>query len=74
MAPAVMPLRSAIAGIEVLASAHTAAQFAQFAALARVYGLLASCGSDYHGPGESFMDLGDLPPLPAGITPVWASW
>ena len=61
-------------GIEVLSSAHTAAQFAQFAALARVYGLLASCGSDYHGPGESFMDLGDLPPLPAGITPVWASW
>ncbi len=61
-------------GIEVLSSAHTAAQYAQFASLARVYGLLASCGSDYHGPGESFMDLGDLPPLPAGITPVWARW
>ena len=61
-------------GIEVLSSAHTAAQYAQFATLARVYGLLASCGSDYHGPGESFMDLGDLPPLPAGVTPVWARW
>jgi predicted metal-dependent phosphoesterase TrpH len=61
-------------GIEVLSSAHTAAQFAQFAALARVYGLLASCGSDYHGPGESYLDLGDLPPLPAGVAPVWSRW
>ncbi len=61
-------------GIEVLSSAHTAAQYAQFAALARVYGLLASCGSDYHGPGESYLDLGDLPPLPAGVTPVWSRW
>ena len=61
-------------GIEVLSSAHTAAQYAQFASLARVYGLLASCGSDYHGPGESYLDLGDLPPLPAGVTPVWSRW
>ena len=61
-------------GIEVLSSPHTAAQFAQFASLARVYGLLASCGSDYHGPGESYLDLGDLPPLPAGVTPVWSRW
>lgn len=60
--------------IEVLSSAHTAAQYAQFATLARVHGLLASCGSDYHGPGESYLDLGDLPPLPAGVTPVWSRW
>jgi predicted metal-dependent phosphoesterase TrpH len=61
-------------GIEVLSSAHNAAQVAEFSGIARVYGLLASCGSDYHGPGESHLDLGDLPPLPAGTTPVWTAW
>ena len=45
-----------------------------FARHARVFGLLASSGSDYHGPGESWVDLGDMPPLPAGVTPVWQDW
>jgi predicted metal-dependent phosphoesterase TrpH len=61
-------------GIEVLSSSHTREPFARFAALARRYGLRASCGSDYHGPGESTVDLGDLPELPAGTVPVWAGW
>ena len=61
-------------GIEVLSSSHTAAQAAEFAGFARAYGLQASCGSDYHGPGESWLDLGDLPPLPAGLTPIWNAW
>jgi hypothetical protein len=39
-----------------------------------VFGLLASTGSDFHGPGESFLDLGALPPLPAGTTAVWSTW
>ncbi len=60
--------------IEVLSSAHTPAQYAEFATLCRVFGLRASSGSDYHGPGESWMDLGDLPPLPAGVVPVWQDW
>lgn len=58
--------------IEVLSPSHTAAQSAQFAARARLRGLAASTGSDYHGPGESWVDLGDLPPLPAGVEPVWS--
>jgi hypothetical protein len=45
-----------------------------FAGHARRLGLLASSGSDYHGPGESYVDLGDMPPLPAGVTPVWHDW
>jgi predicted metal-dependent phosphoesterase TrpH len=61
-------------GIEVLSSSHTAAQFAEYATYSRVFGLLASCGSDYHGPGESWLDLGDLPEMPAGVTPVWSRW
>jgi predicted metal-dependent phosphoesterase TrpH len=62
------------AGVEVLSSSHSHEQFAQFARLARVFGLAASMGSDYHGPGESHIDLGDLPDLPAGVTPVWSRW
>ncbi len=61
-------------GVEVLSSSHTAAQYAEYAAYARTFGLLASCGSDYHGPGESWLDLGDLPTMPAGVTPVWTRW
>ncbi len=60
--------------IEVLSPSHQAAQVAQFASLARSYGLAASTGSDYHGPGESRLDLGDLPPLPFGVDPVWKRW
>ncbi len=60
--------------IEVLTPAHTAAQYTEFATLCRVFGVRASCGSDFHGPGESWMDLGDLPPLPAGVVPVWQDW
>jgi predicted metal-dependent phosphoesterase TrpH len=61
-------------GIEVLSSSHTREQADTFATLARTFGLRASCGSDWHGPGESWLELGQLPPLPAGLTPVWADW
>jgi predicted metal-dependent phosphoesterase TrpH len=60
--------------LEVLSPSHTNAQVAEFATHARVHGFAASTGSDYHGPGESTLDLGDLPPLPAGVEPVWARW
>ena len=61
-------------GIEVLSSSHTAAQNDEFLRHARVFGLLASSGSDYHGPGESWVDLGGMPPIPAGTAPVWKDW
>ncbi len=61
-------------GIEILSSSHTAAQAAQFATLARVFGLRGSAGSDYHGPGESTLDLGEIPPLPSGVIPIWRDW
>jgi len=61
-------------GLEVLSPSHSAAQVTDFACHARRLGLLASSGSDYHGPGESYVDLGDMPPLPSGVTPVWHDW
>jgi len=62
------------AAIEVVSSSHTPAQYVEYATLARLYGLQASCGTDWHGPGESWMDFGDLPEMPAGTTPVWSDW
>jgi len=60
--------------IEVVTGSHTADQFAQFARYAKEYDLLASSGSDFHGLGESRMDLGRLPNLPSGCKPVWHNW
>jgi predicted metal-dependent phosphoesterase TrpH len=61
-------------GIEVVTGSHTPAQYHEYAALAREFGFLGSRGSDFHGPGESEVDLGRLPVLPAGLTPVWHDW
>jgi predicted metal-dependent phosphoesterase TrpH len=57
--------------IEVVTGSHTRAQHHEFAQLAREFGFLASRGSDFHGPDESEIDLGQLPPLPADLKPVW---
>lgn len=60
--------------IEVVTGSHTADQFALFARYASEFDLRASCGSDFHGKGESYMDLGRLPGLPSGCQPVWHDW
>ena len=58
-------------GVEVVTGSHSAAEAVRYAGTAREFGLLASRGSDFHSPDESHVDLGTLPPLPAGLTPVW---
>lgn len=59
-------------GIEVSSGAHTPDEIRHYADLARRHGLLASRGSDFHGPNESRVDLGCGEPLPAGLVPVWS--
>lgn len=61
-------------GMEVISSSHTPEQVKQFAKLAIDKGLLASRGSDYHGPNESYFNLGQLPEMPVGCTPIWHDW
>jgi 3',5'-nucleoside bisphosphate phosphatase len=61
-------------GVEVVTGSHTTDQFELYARYARRYGLLSSAGSDFHGPGESRRDLGDLPALPSDCTPIWHDW
>ena len=60
--------------IEVVSGSHSADKVALFGRLASEYGFLASCGSDFHGPGESYIDLGKLAPLPAGLEPIWEAF
>jgi 3',5'-nucleoside bisphosphate phosphatase len=58
-------------GVEVVTGSHTAAEYVTYGEAAREYGLAASRGSDFHSPGESHTDLGQLPYLPGELTPVW---
>ena len=60
--------------IEVVSGSHTQEHVDTFGRLAREYGFLASRGSDFHGPGESYFDLGQLAPLPDGLKPVWEAF
>jgi predicted metal-dependent phosphoesterase TrpH len=58
-------------GVEVTTGAHSSAEIARYADIAREFDLLASRGSDFHAPAESATDLGSLPALPSGLNPVW---
>lgn len=58
-------------GVEVVTGSHSAAEYVTYAATAQEFGLAASRGSDFHSPLESHTELGTLPYLPGGLTPVW---
>lgn len=57
--------------IEVVTGSHSVPQFKEYAQVARHYDFQASCGSDFHSPEESRVQLGSLPPLPSDLKPVW---
>ena len=58
-------------GVEVVTGSHTVAEYVEYAAVAKEFGMAASRGSDFHSPDESRIDLGTLPLLPGDLTPVW---
>ena len=58
-------------GVEVVTGSHTPQEYVKYAETAKEFGLAASRGSDFHSPDESHKDLGSLPFLPGGLTPVW---
>ena len=60
--------------IEVVSGSHSADNVVVFSRLANEYGFLASCGSDFHGEGESYIDIGGTAPLSAGLTPIWEAF
>lgn len=61
-------------GVEVVSGSHTPDDTRTMAAYARSFGLLASVGSDYHGPENPWIELGAVPALPEGCTPIWKAW
>jgi predicted metal-dependent phosphoesterase TrpH len=60
--------------IEVVTGSHRPEEYATWRRVAEEYGFMASRGADYHGPGESPVEPGRLPPLPSTLTPVWTRW
>ena len=58
-------------GVEVITGSHTPQEAVVYADVAKEFGLAASRGSDFHSPHESRIDLGLLPDLPKGLTPIW---
>ena len=60
--------------IEVVSGSHSTDDMLHMAGVARTLGLRASRGSDYHGPENPWVELGRIPMLPEGCTPVWQDW
>ena len=60
--------------IEVVTGSHRPEEYAMWQRMAQEFGFLASRGADYHGPGESSVEPGRLPPLHQSLTPVWSKW
>jgi predicted metal-dependent phosphoesterase TrpH len=60
-------------GMEVVSGCHTRDDIHTMAGCARHMDLLASRGSDYHGPENPWVQLGQLAELPAGCRPIWES-
>lgn len=59
-------------GLEVQSGSHNDDDTQNAVRWAREYGFMASRGADFHGPGESRIDIGKMPPFPDNLTPVWS--
>jgi len=61
-------------GIEVVANRYSRDEIAQTASIARRHDLLASVGSDFHEPGNPYVELGRNLQLPDDCKPIWHDW
>ncbi len=62
------------AGLEVISGKQALKLTEKLAGLASRNGLAASCGSDFHQTGQSWASLGQIPPLPENVRPIWELW
>ncbi len=60
--------------LEVVSGVQQARVTRDLATIATQYELLASCGSDFHMPGNDWQELGRFSPLPDDVVPVWTAW
>lgn len=61
-------------GLEVMSGPRAGSGQDAWTRLAARYGFEGSRGSDFHAPGAGQFDLGCMPDLPPGLTPVWHDW
>ncbi|MGI9290515.1 MAG: PHP domain-containing protein [Gammaproteobacteria bacterium] len=61
-------------GLEVISGAQSKDITQTLGSLCERREMLASCGSDFHQPGFPWSELGNFPPLPAHLNPIWESW
>jgi predicted metal-dependent phosphoesterase TrpH len=61
-------------GMEVVSGSHSRDDYYIMADYARRFSLMASSGSDYHGPANVWLEPGCLPELPSGCIPIWTQW
>jgi len=62
------------AGLEVVAQRYTEKEKAEMASLARRFDLYSSVGSDFHNPGNPYVELGRGLDLPLDCKPIWGEW
>lgn len=60
--------------IEVVSGKQNQQVTQALATLCQEAGLVASTGSDFHRPDESWADVGKQSTMPAGCKPVWDGW
>ena len=61
-------------GIEVVSGRQHPEEVKNLARLAEQFELLASCGSDFHTPDNTWVELGQLAALPQSCVPIWTTW
>lgn len=61
-------------GMEVVSGRQDDGSSRKLAKICEEHQLLASCGSDFHKPGQYWAELGKHKPLPDFCTPVWDTW
>ncbi|MDH5592644.1 MAG: phosphatase, partial [Gammaproteobacteria bacterium] len=61
-------------GFEVVSGRQHPEEVKKLARLANQFELQASCGSDFHGPENNWVELGRLTAMPESCVPIWADW
>lgn len=61
-------------GFEVVSGRQHPEEIKTMAALANKFELLASRGSDFHSPDNTWIELGHLPELPKSCEPIWSKF
>ncbi len=60
--------------IEIICSKQPPDITANLVKIAEKFELHGSCGSDFHGPGQHWQELGSFGRMPSQVPPVWELW